>query len=70
MLLIPAETGSRSAEIYSRALEEVSHPNLVTLYELVSSDQQCVIAMELIDGDHFLRSIRAGVEFAGHQSLD
>lgn len=43
-----------------RALAEVTHPNLVGLYELVSTGHQCFIAMELIDGIDFLAHIRSG----------
>ncbi len=43
-----------------RALAEVTHPNLVGLYELIATGQQCVIAMELIDGQHFLAYVRSG----------
>ena len=53
-----------------RALAEVTHPNLVGLYELSSTGQQCFIAMELIDGDHFLAHIRAGAGAASYQTID
>ena len=43
-----------------RTLAEVTHPNLVGLYELISSGHQCSIAMELIEGEHFLAYIRSG----------
>jgi two-component system sensor kinase len=43
-----------------RALAEVTHPNLVGLYELICTEQKYVIAMELIDGDHFLVYVRSG----------
>ena len=42
-----------------RTLSEVTHPNLVGLYELISSGHQCSIAMELIEGQHFLSYIRS-----------
>ena len=42
-----------------RTLAEVTHPNLVGLYELISSGHQCSIAMELIEGQHFLAYIRS-----------
>ena len=43
-----------------RTLAEVTHPNLVGLYELISSGHQCSIAMELIEGEHFLAYVRSG----------
>ena len=42
-----------------RNLAEVTHPNLVGLYELISSGHQCSISMELIEGSHFLAYIRS-----------
>ena len=48
-----------------RALTEVTHPNLVGLYELISTGQQCFVAMELIEGDHFLSGIRRKAEGVG-----
>ena len=53
-----------------RALAEVTHPNLVGLYELSSTGQQCFIAMELIDGDHFLAHIRSGADAVCLQTID
>src|SRR5205807_10335658 len=53
-----------------RALAEVTHPNLVVLYELISSGQQCFIAMELIDGVNFLAHIRLGASGVSFQTVD
>ena len=53
-----------------RALAEVTHPNLVGLYELISTGQQCVIAMELIDGQHFLAYVRSEDGVLCEQEVD
>jgi serine/threonine protein kinase len=53
-----------------RTLAEVTHPNLVGLYELVVTGHQCSIAMEMIEGDHFLAYIRAGTGAERHDTLD
>jgi serine/threonine protein kinase len=53
-----------------RALAEVAHPNLVTLYELVTTGPLCFLAMELVDGEHFLAYIRSSAGRVGDQTLD
>lgn len=42
-----------------RALADVSHPNLVSLYELIAADRDTwILTMELIDGADFLDHVR------------
>ncbi len=41
-----------------RALADVTHPNLVRLYELLVCDQQWFITMEFVDGTDLLRFVR------------
>ena len=40
-----------------RTLLDVSHPNLVTLYELICDEQNWFLTMELLDGVDFLRYV-------------
>src|SRR4051794_32601926 len=41
-----------------RALSDISHPNVVQLYEMVSEGEHWFFTMELLDGVDFLRWVR------------
>src|SRR5438876_5986458 len=43
-----------------RALADVSHPNLVSLYELIAHPERLFFTMELVVGKTFLRWVRDG----------
>ncbi|WP_422931466.1 serine/threonine-protein kinase PknK [Singulisphaera sp. PoT] len=52
-----------------RGLLDVSHPNLVSLYELLFDGREWFIVMELIDGVTFLEHIRTGPRPQAGQSI-
>ena len=47
-----------------RALADISHPQLVSLYELISDGERLFFTMELVQGVNFLRWVRAGADSA------
>lgn len=52
-----------------RTLADVTHPNLVTLYDLVSEGRSLFFAMELVDGTDLLSYVR-GTDEAGERAPD
>lgn len=52
-----------------RTLLDVSHPNLITLYELISDGRSWFIVMELLDAVDFLEYVRRGARPKGQLAL-
>ncbi|MFZ5481842.1 MAG: protein kinase domain-containing protein [Myxococcota bacterium] len=52
-----------------RALADIVHPNLVTLYELVAHGGQWFITMELVQGVDFLSWVRPATQVSAHATI-
>jgi serine/threonine protein kinase len=59
-LKVPHEASALNIYLFKqefRALADVSHPNLVNLYELIAQGQEWFFTMELVDGKNFLEHL-------------
>src|SRR5262245_10950607 len=52
-----------------RALTDISHPNLISLNELVSAGDTWFFTMELVDGMNLLAYVREGADAASAETL-
>ena len=68
-------TRAEAAHIYRfkrefRTLADVSHPNLVTLYELMSAGNDWFFTMELVQGVTFINYVRPDIEATATTDLE
>jgi hypothetical protein len=43
-----------------RVVQDVAHPNVVALHDLIVADDACIFTMDLVQGVHFLEHVRPG----------
>src|SRR5439155_4199919 len=72
---LKALTRAEAAHIYRfkrefRTLADVSHPNLVSLYELMSAGPHWFFTMELVRGVTFIQHVRPETKDAGANSVN
>src|SRR5262249_35641831 len=72
MVALKTMQGVEASELYRfkaefRTLAGLTHPNLVTLYELVAEEGLWFFTMELLEGVSFLAHVRSAVSLAGTQ---
>ncbi|MBU2511887.1 protein kinase [bacterium] len=48
-----------------RILRELSHRNLIEIYDLIETEDSCLITMQLIDGNHFNKAVWKADVFSG-----
>src|SRR5262249_7162416 len=44
-----------------RAIADISHRNLVTLFDLVADEERCFFTMELVEGPNLIDHLRGGI---------